>query len=107
MADEDFAPGDEPLHIRGFDIMRVEQVAASPYYGRGAVAETTELLAFELRGVFQPAFAVINIALARATLEENRDRQQLQPFLDGAQQACRRDLADVPLAVKIFVVALA
>ena len=51
--------------------------------------------------------AMINIALARAALEEHRDRQQLLTLLDGPQQTRRRDLADIPFAVEIFVMALA
>ena len=51
--------------------------------------------------------AMINIALARPALEEDRNRQQLLSFLDGAQQARRGDFADVPFAVQILVMALA
>ena len=40
---------DEPLHVGGFDIVRVEQVAARPNHGRGAVAEAAELFAFQFR----------------------------------------------------------
>ena len=50
---------------------------------------------------------MINIALARTALEEHRNRQQLLPFLDGAQQARRGNFADVPLAVEILVMTLA
>ena len=52
-------------------------------------------------------FAMINIALARAALEEHRNRQQLLALLDGAQQARRRNFSDVPFAVQILVMALA
>ena len=107
MADENFPAGDEPLHVGGFDIVRVEEIAARPNHGGGAVAEAAELFAFKLRRMFQMVLAMINIALARPALEEHRDRQQLLPFLDGAQQARSGDFADIPLAVQILVMALA
>src|SRR5437773_9921167 len=50
--------------------------------------------------------AMINVALARATLEEDRNRKQLLSFLNGAEQTCCGSLADIPLAVQILVVAL-
>ena len=50
---------------------------------------------------------MVDVALARAALEEDRDGEQLLAFFDGPQQARRRAFADVPLAVKIFVMALA
>ncbi len=57
--------------------------------------------------MLQMLLAVINIALARAALEEYRYRQQLLTLFDGAHQARRRDFADIPFAVEIFVMALA
>src|SRR3970040_241652 len=53
------------------------------------------------------AFAVVDVALARTALEENRNREQRLSVLHGAEQARRRNLADIPLAVQIFIVALA
>ena len=43
--------------------------------------------------------AMINIALTRPALEEHRDREQLLPFLDGAQQARSGDFTDIPFAM--------
>ena len=107
MADENFPAGDEPLHVGGFDIVRVEEIAARPNHGGGAVAEAAELFAFKLRRMFQMVLAMINIALTRPALEEHRNREQLLSFLDGAQQARCGDFTDVPFAVKILVMTLA
>ena len=49
---------------------------------------------------------VIDIALARAALKKHRQGEKLLAFFNGAEQARRRALADIPLAVKVFVVAL-
>ena len=48
VADENFPARDEPLHVGGFDIVRVEEIAARPNHGGGAVAEAPELFAFKL-----------------------------------------------------------
>src|SRR4030095_351616 len=50
---------------------------------------------------------MVDISLARAALEEDRNCEQLLAFLNGGEQARRRALAYVPLTVKIFVVTLA
>jgi hypothetical protein len=50
---------------------------------------------------------VIDIALARTAFEEDRNREQLLAVLNGTEQARRRAFANVPLAMKIFVMALA
>src|SRR5689334_3388277 len=107
MADKNFAPRDEPLHVRRFDVVCIEQVPARPNHRRGAVAEAAELFALELRRMLQVIDAVINIALARAALEKNRDREELLALFDGAKQARCRDFSYVPLAVQIFVVPFA
>src|SRR6266540_4201940 len=50
---------------------------------------------------------MVDISLAWAALEKDRNCEQRLAFLNGSEQARRRALADVPLAVKIFVVTLA
>src|SRR5262245_52499784 len=107
MTDENFAAGDEPLHIGGFDIVCVEQVSARPHHRGGAVAEAAEFVPLKLGRMLEMILAVINVALARPALEKNRNRQQLLSFLNGAQQARRRNFADVPLTMQILVMALA
>ena len=66
---------------------------------RCAVAETAELFAFELRRMLQMIDAMINIPLPWAALEEDRDREELLAFFNGAKQARRRDFPHIPSTV--------
>ena len=107
VADKDFAAGDEPLHVRRLDVMGIEQIAARPNYRRCPITKTAELFALELGRMFQMIDRVVNIALARPALEENRYREELLAFFDGAKQARRRDFSYVPLSVQVLVVPFA
>src|SRR5262245_40823240 len=99
MADKNLPAGNEPLHVGGLDAVGVEQVTARPDHGGGAVTEAAELFALEFRRMLQMFVAMVNVALARTALEENRDGEQRLPILDGAHQTRLRDLADIPLAM--------
>ena len=105
MTDENFPTGYEPLHVRGLDVVGVEQVAARPDDGRRAVAEAAEFCPSKFRRMLQPAFAVIDIPLARPAFKEYRQGQKRLPFFDSAQQARCGAFADIPLAVEVFIVA--
>src|SRR5262249_47898874 len=87
VADEDFAPGDEPGDVGRLDAALVEQKAARPRHRGRAVAETADLLAFEVARVFQSAFAVKDIPLARPALKENGKRDERLPLLARAQKS--------------------
>src|SRR5918995_7117054 len=86
--------------------MRVEQIAARPDDGGRAITKAAELLSSKLRRVIQSTFTVIDVSLARSAFEEHRNGEQLLSLFNGAHEACRRALADIPLPVKILVVAL-
>src|SRR5262249_45978199 len=99
VADENFPAGDEPLHVGGLDIVRVEQVAARPDDGSCSVAKATKFFTFELRRMLQFACAMIDIPLPRPALKENGDSQKFLPVFNSAQQARGGAFPYIPLTV--------
>ena len=70
------------MHVRGLDIVGIEQKTARPDNRGRAVAEAAKFLAFKLYRMAQAPFAVINIALARPSLKEHRNGEEMLAFFD-------------------------
>src|SRR5687768_5865920 len=75
--DENFAPGNVPLHVRRFETVFVKKKAARPHNGRGAITRAANLVSFELLRMVKPALTVKDVALARPALKKDRQGDYL------------------------------
>src|SRR5262249_26569835 len=103
--DVNFPTRHVPIHVGGLETIFIEQKTTGPNHRRGAIAKATDLFSPEVTGVFEFAFAEVDVALAWPALKKDRQCDVGKTLFARAQKGGCGIFSNVPLALGKPIVA--